>query len=55
VVILQQQNLADVTSFRRTMEQQLPGIVTTEGSGDWYLFYDPDGQRSPTSGSRSAR
>jgi hypothetical protein len=43
VVVLQQQDLADVTSLLRAMEQQLPGIVTTEGSGDWYVFYDPDG------------
>jgi hypothetical protein len=47
VVILQQQNLADVTSLLRAIEQQLPGIVTTEGSGDWYLFFDPDGTTVP--------
>ena len=23
------------------LERQFPGIVTTTGSGDWFLFYDP--------------
>ena len=47
VVVLQQRDLADVTSLLRTLRQQLPGIVTTEGSGDWYLFYDPYGTTVP--------
>lgn len=47
VVVLRQPDLADVTSLLRAIEAQLPGIVTTEGSGDWYLFYDPDGVTVP--------
>ena len=42
MVALRQSDLTDATSLLGAVEAQLPGIVTTEGSGDWYLFYDPD-------------
>jgi Family of unknown function (DUF6194) len=41
---------ADVTgasTLARAIERELPGVVTTEGSGDWFLFYDPDGVTTP--------
>jgi len=42
VVVLRQADLADATSLLNAVEARLPGLVTTEGSGDWYIFYDPD-------------
>ncbi len=39
---LEPADLADAASLLRAVEQRLPGIVATEGAGDWYLFDDPD-------------
>jgi hypothetical protein len=44
---LEPADLADAASLLRVVEQRLPGIVATEGAGDWYLFYDPDGITVP--------
>jgi Family of unknown function (DUF6194) len=47
MVALRQADLADVRLLLRALQAELPGIVTTEGSGDWYLFYDPEGVTVP--------
>ena len=47
MALLEPADLGEATSLLRAVEHQLPGIVTTEGSGDWYLFYDPDGITRP--------
>ena len=39
--------MAGAAALLRAIERQLAGIVTTTGSGDWFLFYDPDGITSP--------
>jgi hypothetical protein len=35
-------DLAGAAAFLSALERQLPGLVTSEGSGDWFVFYDPD-------------
>lgn len=40
-------DLVDASSFVRAVVRQLPGIVTSAGSGDTFLFYDPDGITDP--------
>jgi hypothetical protein len=47
VVVLEPRDVADAEALLRAIEGELPGIVTTEGAGDWYLFYDPDGTTVP--------
>jgi hypothetical protein len=47
MVHLELPDLADATSLLRAIEPQLPGIVTSTDSNDWYLFYDPDGITVP--------
>jgi hypothetical protein len=47
MALLEPTDVADATTLLHAIEHQLPGIVTTEGSGDWYLFYDPDGLTRP--------
>jgi len=47
MALLDPADVAGVTPLLHAIEHQLPGIVTTEGSGDWYLFYDPDGITRP--------
>jgi len=47
MALLEPADVADATTLLHAIEHQLPGIVTTEGSGDWYLFYDPDGLTRP--------
>jgi hypothetical protein len=47
MALLEPADLAEATSLLRAIEHLLPGIVTTEGAGDWYLFYDPDGATRP--------
>jgi hypothetical protein len=42
-------DLADATTLAAAIERRLPGLVTTTDSGDWYLFYDPDGTTVPES------
>ena len=29
------------------LERELPGLVASEGSGDWFVFYDPDAVTVP--------
>jgi hypothetical protein len=40
-------DLSDPSSFIRAVVDGLPGIVTSGGSGDTFLFYDPDGITDP--------
>ena len=40
-------DLADAPSLLRAIERELPGVVTSTGAGDWYVFYDPDGLTVP--------
>jgi uncharacterized protein DUF6194 len=40
-------DLADAAALLRAIERELPGIVTSSGSGDWFVFYDPDGITDP--------
>lgn len=47
MVLLAPPDVAEVGALLRAVQSQLPGIVTTEGSGDWFLFYDPDGTTEP--------
>jgi hypothetical protein len=47
MVILERPDLAGAAALHAAVERQLPGIVTTTDSGDWYVFYDPDGMTDP--------
>lgn len=40
-------DLVDAPALLRALERQLPGIVTSSGSGDWFVFYDPGGVTTP--------
>jgi hypothetical protein len=40
-------DLIDAPSFVRVVVRELPGLVTSAGSGDTFLFYDPDGITDP--------
>jgi Family of unknown function (DUF6194) len=40
-------DLIDGPSFVRVLVRELPGLVTSTGSGDTFLFYDPDGITDP--------
>jgi hypothetical protein len=40
-------DLRDASSFLRVVVQGLYGIVTSTGSGDTFLFYDPEGITDP--------
>jgi hypothetical protein len=40
-------DVADPMALLRAIEGRLPGIVTTQASGDSFLFYDPDGVTVP--------
>jgi hypothetical protein len=43
-------NRADTMSapaLLSAIKRELPGTVMTEGSGDWFVFYDPDGITVP--------
>jgi hypothetical protein len=42
VVELRTGDLADATALLRAIDRELPGIVTTSGQGDSFVFYDPD-------------
>ena len=44
---LERADLAGAASLLRAIERQLPGVVVTAGSGDWFSFYDPDGTTEP--------
>lgn len=47
MVLLEHRDLAGATSLLHAIARQLPGIVTSSGSGDWFVFYDPDGTTLP--------
>jgi uncharacterized protein DUF6194 len=40
-------DLVDAPSFVCAVLRALPGLVTSTGSGDTFLFYDPDGITDP--------
>lgn len=39
--------LADATALLMAIQRELPGILTTNGQGDSFVFYDPDGVTVP--------
>jgi hypothetical protein len=47
VVTLTPDDLVDAASFLAAIERECPGVVTSQGSGDWFVFYDPDGVTIP--------
>jgi len=47
MVSLTSAHVRDAAALLVALQRQLPGVVTSEGSGDWYLFYDPDGVTVP--------
>jgi hypothetical protein len=47
VVTLSPDDLVDAASFLAAIERECPGVVTSQGSGDWFVFYDPDGVTIP--------
>ena len=47
MVHLAADDLGDAAAMLRAVERELPGLVSTEGAGDWYVFYDPDGVTVP--------
>lgn len=40
-------DLSDARSMLAAIERDLPGLVVTEGDGDFFVFYDPDGVTKP--------
>ena len=40
-------DLSDASALLRAITRELPGIITSSGNGDWFLFYDPDGVTRP--------
>ena len=49
MVMLSGDDLADADALLAAIVRELPGIVTTSDSGDWFLFYDPDQVTKPDS------
>jgi len=47
VVQLASDGLADATALLMAIKRELPGILTTNGQGDSFVFYDPDGVTVP--------
>jgi Family of unknown function (DUF6194) len=47
VVSLTSADLRTAPALVTALRRELPGIVTSEGSGDWFVFYDPDGVTVP--------
>src|SRR3954469_22583145 len=47
VLSLTSEDLADAAALLSALERELPGLVTSESSGDWFVFYDPDGITVP--------
>lgn len=43
MITLNQPDTSSATALLHAIERELAGTVTTEGSGDWFVFYDPDG------------
>jgi hypothetical protein len=42
VIQLAVEDLRDATAILAAVERELPGLVTTTGQGDSFVFYDPD-------------
>lgn len=49
MIDLRPTDLVDAAALFRAVERELPGIVTTTGNGDWFVFYDPDRVTQPDS------
>ena len=47
MVRLSGEDLAGAAALLRAITRELPGIVTSSGNGDWFLFYDPDRVTDP--------
>lgn len=47
MVQLASDGLADATALLMAIKRELPGILTTNGLGDSFVFYDPDGVTVP--------
>jgi hypothetical protein len=47
MTFLEAVDLADAEALLGAIENRLPGIVTTAGGGDRFLFHDPDGVTDP--------
>jgi len=40
-------DLLSAAALLSAVERELPGLVTSQGSGDSFVFYDPDGVTAP--------
>ena len=47
VVTLKRADTLSASALLSAIKRELPGTVTTEGSGDLFVFYDPDGVTVP--------
>jgi hypothetical protein len=47
MVSLTSADLRNAAALVSALQRELPGIVMSEGSGDWFVFYDPDGVTVP--------
>jgi hypothetical protein len=47
VVTLSPADIASAPAMLSAIGRELPGTVTTEGQGDSFVFYDPDGITVP--------
>jgi hypothetical protein len=47
VVTLRQAETSSAPALLRAIRRELTGPVATEGSGDGFVFYDPDGITVP--------
>lgn len=47
MVRLSSDDLQDAAALLHAIERELPGLVTTSGSSDWFIFYDPDRVTNP--------
>lgn len=48
MVTLNPSDLSGAPAMLRAIARELPGTVVSEGSGDWFVFYDPDGVTVPS-------
>ena len=46
---LDRTDLSDAATLVAAIDRELDGLVVTEGGGDFYIFYDPDGVTQPES------
>jgi Family of unknown function (DUF6194) len=47
VVSLTSADLRAAPALVTALQRELSGVVVSEGSGDWFVFYDPDGVTIP--------